>query len=90
MTDLKEFQHFEQKPFIKERNVFRYVKNMLTMFDIRDTTGGEGLGVAIPALFMGNPICALLVTYFCPHFLNPTRLVRSISNKMIKITSMVP
>ena len=40
MTGLKEFEHFEQKPFIEERNVFRYVSNMLTMFDIRDTTSG--------------------------------------------------
>ena len=86
MTDLKELQHFEQKPFIKERNVFRYVNNMLTMFDIRYTTCG-GLGVATPALFMGNLICALLVTSFCPHFLKPTR---STSLQMVKITSMVP
>ena len=85
MTNLKEFQHFEQKPFIKERNIFRYVNNILIMFDIRYTTGG-GLGVATPALFMGNIICALLVTSFCPHFLKPTR---STSLEIIKITSMV-
>lgn len=47
------------------------------------------LGVATPALLYGKSdcICALLVTAYCPNFLQPHR---SISLKMIKIALMVP
>ena len=39
-----------------------------------------------PALFVGNVICALLVTAFCPHFSKPRRP----SLEMIKIAPTVP
>ena len=71
MTGLKEFQHFEQKPFIEERNVLRYINNMLTMFDIRDTTGvcvwGGGVGRGCnPCPFHGKSYLCSISDIFLP------------------------